>query len=245
MLSSASSLVVSLCQLQSLASSLPTKIFEGNTGRGPDLVWTTSKSGLSIEGADGGDWYMATNDLRSRCAPSRTPRRSVLGARQCVRAPLARLASCQRFLALPVTSPVRLRSGFPLGDYQRESLVPGIPKNRHNFTAIYRLGLLALRGWLLLTMRDAALDCGAFCADLLNEGLDFVGIADKLMLSKAGCNVQSRSQALLTEGLNVIASGRLRSFFPLIENYEKVSCEFWQSRRIRHRGYPRSQPRAS
>ena len=36
-------------------------------------------------------------------------------------------------------------------------------------------------------MRDAALDCGGFCADLLNEGLDFVGIADRLMLSKAGC----------------------------------------------------------
>ena len=41
MLPPASSLVVSLCQLQSLASSLPTEIFEGNTGRGPDLVWTT------------------------------------------------------------------------------------------------------------------------------------------------------------------------------------------------------------
>jgi hypothetical protein len=63
MLPPASSLVVSLCQLQNLASSLPTEIFEGNTGRGPDLVWTTSQSGLSIEAADGGDWYMATNDF--------------------------------------------------------------------------------------------------------------------------------------------------------------------------------------
>jgi len=53
MLSPASSLVVSLCQLQSLASSLPTEIFEGKTGRGPDLVWTTSQRGLSIEAADG------------------------------------------------------------------------------------------------------------------------------------------------------------------------------------------------
>jgi hypothetical protein len=34
--------------------------------------------------------------LRSRRAPSRTPRRSVLGARQCVRAPLGRCASCPR-----------------------------------------------------------------------------------------------------------------------------------------------------
>ena len=35
----------------------------GEHGRGPDLVWTTSQSGLSIEAADGGDWYMATNDF--------------------------------------------------------------------------------------------------------------------------------------------------------------------------------------
>ena len=34
---------------------------------------------------------------------------------------------------------------------------------------IYRLGLLALR-------RDAALDWGGFCADLLTEGVDFVGM---------------------------------------------------------------------
>ena len=38
-------------------------------------------------------------------------------------------------------------------------------------------------------MRDAALDCGGFCADLLTEDLDFVGIADKLLLSKAGCKL--------------------------------------------------------
>ena len=38
-----------------------------------------------------------------------------------------------------------VRSGFALGDYQREFLVPGIPENRHRFTAIYRLGLLTLR----------------------------------------------------------------------------------------------------
>jgi hypothetical protein len=64
-------------------------------------------------------------------------------------------------------------------------------------------------------MRDAALDCGGFCADLLNEGLDFVGIADKLMLSKAGCNVQSRSQALLTEGLERDSLGSLAFLFPV------------------------------
>ena len=103
--------------------------------------------------------------------------------------------------------------------------MPGIPENRHRFTAIYRLGLLALRGWLLLTMRDAALDCGGFCADLLTEGLDFVGIADKLMLFKAGCK-RAISQSSSLNRKTTIASGRLRSFFPSIENYETVSCEF-------------------
>jgi hypothetical protein len=93
--------------------------------------------------------------------------------------------------------------------------VPGIPENRHHFTAIYRLGLLASRGWLLLTMRDAALDCGGFCADLLNEGLDFVGIADKLMLPRRDASVQSRSQALLTEGLERYSLGSLAFLFPV------------------------------
>jgi hypothetical protein len=149
MLSPAASLVVSLCQLQSLASSLPTEIFEGNTGRGPDLVWTTSQSGLSIEAAEGGDWYMATNDfawsIRSIphswavCSWSSAMRSRTSGAFS----QLSAFASA--FLALPCYFPIRLRSGFPLGDYQREFLVPGIPENRHRFTAVYRLGPLALR----------------------------------------------------------------------------------------------------
>jgi hypothetical protein len=61
--------------------------------------------------------------------------------------------------------------------------MPGIPENRHRFTAVYRLGPPAL---LLLTTRDAALDFGGFCADLLT-GLDFVGMPGKLLRSKAGC----------------------------------------------------------
>jgi hypothetical protein len=50
------------------------------------------------------------------------------------------------FLLLPGTpqiwfSPWRLSARF---------LVPGIPEKRHHFTAIYSLGLLALREWLCL-----------------------------------------------------------------------------------------------
>ena len=44
---------------------------------------------------------------------------------------------------------------------------------------------------------------------------DFVGIADKLMLSKAGCHVQSRSQALLAEGLERDSLGSLAFLFPV------------------------------
>ena len=62
-------------------------------------------------------------------------------------------------------------------------------------------------------MRDAALDCGGFCADLLTEGLDFVGIADKLMLPRRDASVQSRSQALLTEGLERYSLGSLAFLF--------------------------------
>jgi hypothetical protein len=36
-------------------------------------------------------------------------------------------------------------------------------------------------------MRDAALDCAGFCADLLTEGLDFVRNSGKLLFFKAGC----------------------------------------------------------
>ena len=36
-------------------------------------------------------------------------------------------------------------------------------------------------------MRDATLDCGGFCAGLLTEGLDFLAMPGKLLLSKAGC----------------------------------------------------------
>ena len=48
-------------------------------------------------------------------------------------------------------------------------------------------------------MRDAALDCGGFCADLLTEGLDFVGIAGKLLLSKAGCKRAIVNRKLLPQ----------------------------------------------
>ena len=61
MLPPASSLVVSLCQLQSLAVR-----FQPRSSRetpGADRTCGTSQSGLSIEAADGGDWYMATNDF--------------------------------------------------------------------------------------------------------------------------------------------------------------------------------------
>jgi hypothetical protein len=84
---------------------------------------------------------------------------------------LSALASA--FLALPVTSRYASDLVFPLGDYQREFLVPGIPEHRHRFTAIYRLDLLALR---VSCCWHAALDCGGFCADLLTEGMDFAGI---------------------------------------------------------------------
>jgi hypothetical protein len=67
-------------------------------------------------------------------------------------------------------------SRFPLGDYQGEFLVPGIPENRHRFTAIYRLGPARLAGWLL-TIGDAALECRGFCVDLLSESSDFLGIS--------------------------------------------------------------------
>ena len=84
-------------------------------------------------------------------------------------------AFASAFLALPVTSRYASDLVFPLATISA------------NFSclepAIYRLGLLALRGGCCLAMRDGALDCGGFCADLLN----FVGIADKLLLSKAGC----------------------------------------------------------
>ena len=147
-----------------------------------------------------GTWPPMT--LRSRCAPSRTHRRSALGARQCVRAPLARLASCrrsrQRSWHCPLL-PVRLRSGFPLGDYQREFLVPGIAENRHRFTAIYRLGLLALRGGCCLARGMPALDRGGFCADLLTEGLAFVGMPAKMLLSKAGCKRAIVNRKLLPQ----------------------------------------------
>ena len=65
-------------------------------------------------------------------------------------------AFASAFLALPVTSRYASDLRFPLGDYQREFLVPGIPENRHRFTAIYRLGLFGLAGWLLLTAFDGS-----------------------------------------------------------------------------------------
>ena len=115
----ASSLVVSLCQLQSLASSLPTEIFEGNTGHGPDLEWTTSQSGLSHRSGRGRRLVHGHQSLqRSRCAPCRTPRRSALGTRQYVRAPLGAFsqlsAFASAFLALPVTSRYASDRVFPL-----------------------------------------------------------------------------------------------------------------------------------
>ena len=48
-------------------------------------------------------------------------------------------------------------------------------------------------------MRDAALDCGGFCADLLTEGLDFVGMPGKLLLSKAGCKRAIVNRKLLPQ----------------------------------------------
>ena len=47
------------------------------------------------------------------------------------------------------------------------------------------------------------------------EGLDFVGIADKLMLPRRDASVQSRSQALLTEGLERYSLGSLVFLFPV------------------------------
>jgi hypothetical protein len=55
-------------------------------------------------------------------------------------------AFASALLALPVTSRYASDLVFPWATYQRESLVPGTPENRHCFTAIYRLGLLALWG---------------------------------------------------------------------------------------------------
>jgi hypothetical protein len=43
----------------------------------------------------------------------------------------------------PCYFPIRLGAGFPLSEYQRKFLVPGIFENRHRFTAVYRLGPLA------------------------------------------------------------------------------------------------------
>ncbi len=48
----------------------------------------------------------------------------------------------------------------PLATISANFSVPGIPET--GITLIYRFGLLALRGWLLLTMRDAPFDCGGF-----------------------------------------------------------------------------------
>ena len=48
-------------------------------------------------------------------------------------------------------------------------------------------------------MRDAALDCGGFCADLLTEGFDFVGIGGKLLLSKARCKREIVNRKLLPQ----------------------------------------------
>ena len=64
--------------------------------------------------------------------------------------------------------------------------MPGIPKNRHNFTAIYRLGLPALRGGCAYD-EGCRFGFGGSCADLLNEGLASVAKLSKLMLSNAGC----------------------------------------------------------
>ena len=40
-------------------------------------------------------------------------------------------------------------------------------------------------------MRDAALDCGGLCADLLTEGLAFVGMPGKLLFPRRDASVQS------------------------------------------------------
>jgi hypothetical protein len=64
------------------------------------------------------------------------------------------------FLAFPVTSRDASELIFSLATISANFSVPGIPET--GITLIYRFGLLALRGVLLLTMRDAALDCGGF-----------------------------------------------------------------------------------
>ena len=48
-------------------------------------------------------------------------------------------------------------------------------------------------------MRNATLDCDGFCADLLTEGLAFVGMPSKLTLSKAGFKHAIVNHKLLTQ----------------------------------------------
>ena len=48
-------------------------------------------------------------------------------------------------------------------------------------------------------MRDAALDCGGFCADLLTKGLAFVGNPGKLLLSKTGFKREIVNSRLLPQ----------------------------------------------
>jgi hypothetical protein len=124
-------------------------------------------------------------------------------------------AFASAFLAFPVTSEDASDLVFPLATISANL-------SRLGFRG---LGLLALRGGYCLRREMPLWIAGGFCADLLIESLDFVDIADKLML-KADASVKSRRKALLTEGLERYSLGRFRSFFPLIKNYEKVSCEF-------------------
>ena len=108
-------------------------------------------------------------------------------------------AFASAFLALPVTSRYASDLVFPLATIQREFLVPGILENRHRLYRYLPPRPARLAGRLLFSERDAALDCGGFCADLLTEGLAFVGIAGKLLLSKAGCKREIVNRKLLPQ----------------------------------------------
>ena len=64
------------------------------------------------------------------------------------------------------------------------------------------------------------MDCGGFCADLLTEGLDFVGMLAKLLLSKAKCKRAIVNRKLLPQR----TSSRLgipslcRDQYPAVQN---------------------------
>ena len=83
-------------------------------------------------------------------------------------------AFASAFLALPVTSRYASDLAFPW----RLSVRISRAWNSGEQASLYRYlppRPARLARWPLLSERDAALDCGGFCAGLLTEGLDFVG----------------------------------------------------------------------